>query len=724
MPKFNSPKPAFSAGELSPKVLARTDLPQYSQGCERIENMIVQPQGGAIRRPGSVYVKTNEGNNPARLIPFVYSKTEAYCVEITNGAMVVVDNVNRARFTVTLGATAVGGYNVWERSYYYATSDLAQIQYAQSADTLYLVCPNKYPQLLVRTAANTFTLWPYNNDFRLTDIGSRAKRMPFLPANVNSAWTITPGAASGSTTFTTLGGFFNPGHVGTLFKLNGPSARTDAFVVTGYTDSNHVTGTFLGSGLASVAAISNWEEGAWSDYRGWPRTICFFKSRLCYGGNAYKPDTIWCSRISNYTHLMATWFTQDATTDVSGNAFTGPLAADYPVSFSLASQEVNQIQWLSSGKTLAIGTLGAEYIGSDISATTAPSFPAESTRGSAFVQPKRVGYTLMYVPRDGKRLFEMVFDYYSQSYVSTDLALHADHMVLKQATAVGSTSAAITQIEYQENRGIIWAVNNAGALIGITRQKENNVAAWHYHPLGGSLSGSAPAVSSIAIVPSRDPLGNDDLWISVQRTVNGATLNSLEVIGRDYDYDSMVTTLPMDIQPTYSDSSVMFDNGAGVTATVFTGIAPHLVGQTVSVLADGIPQAPKVVGALGTVTIDTAARVLVVGLPVTPVLVPTRPDAGAALGSAIGGKKKIDRVALILYRTKICKVGRDANNLDSIQFRPSTLPATAEIPYYTGEKVIPFRGDFDNDGYVYITADLPLPMNIVGVFIRGETNEI
>jgi hypothetical protein len=46
----------FTAGELSPLLDGRTDLSRYFNGCRVLENMLVYPQGGAMRRPGSYYV--------------------------------------------------------------------------------------------------------------------------------------------------------------------------------------------------------------------------------------------------------------------------------------------------------------------------------------------------------------------------------------------------------------------------------------------------------------------------------------------------------------------------------------------------------------------------------------------------------------------------------------------------------------------------------------------
>jgi hypothetical protein len=53
MAKFNSAINSFISGEVSPKIYGRFDVQNYSQGCEKILNMFVRPEGGALRRSGS-----------------------------------------------------------------------------------------------------------------------------------------------------------------------------------------------------------------------------------------------------------------------------------------------------------------------------------------------------------------------------------------------------------------------------------------------------------------------------------------------------------------------------------------------------------------------------------------------------------------------------------------------------------------------------------------------
>ena len=47
---------AFSAGEISGKLEARSDVQKYYSGCRVMENFFPKPQGGAVKRPGTYYI--------------------------------------------------------------------------------------------------------------------------------------------------------------------------------------------------------------------------------------------------------------------------------------------------------------------------------------------------------------------------------------------------------------------------------------------------------------------------------------------------------------------------------------------------------------------------------------------------------------------------------------------------------------------------------------------
>ena len=56
MPKATPLINNFNAGEISPKIDARSDITKYFSGCRTLENFIPLVEGGAMRAPGTKFV--------------------------------------------------------------------------------------------------------------------------------------------------------------------------------------------------------------------------------------------------------------------------------------------------------------------------------------------------------------------------------------------------------------------------------------------------------------------------------------------------------------------------------------------------------------------------------------------------------------------------------------------------------------------------------------------
>ena len=79
---------SFASGELSPEMYGRADAAQYQTGLASAKNFIIKPQGSARTRPGFELVRRSHTSSAAApLIPFKFSNTEAYAVEMSVGAI-------------------------------------------------------------------------------------------------------------------------------------------------------------------------------------------------------------------------------------------------------------------------------------------------------------------------------------------------------------------------------------------------------------------------------------------------------------------------------------------------------------------------------------------------------------------------------------------------------------------------------------------------------------
>jgi hypothetical protein len=142
----------FNAGELSPRLYARTDLAQYAQGCRTLENFLPLPHGGATRRGGTRHVAAvKSAAHPPRLIPFIFNASDAYVLELGHDG-----TAGYIRFFRDQGQIISGG--PYEIAAPYAEAELFEVMFVQSADTMYLVHPNHKPRTLTRTGHTSWTL--------------------------------------------------------------------------------------------------------------------------------------------------------------------------------------------------------------------------------------------------------------------------------------------------------------------------------------------------------------------------------------------------------------------------------------------------------------------------------------------------------------------------------------------------------------------------------------
>ena len=91
----------------------------------------------------------------------------------------------------------------------------------------------------------------------------------------------------------------------------------------------------------------------------------------------------------------------------------------------------------------------------------------------------------------------------------------------------------------QEPDSILWCVREDGEFAGLTYQRSENVIAWHRHKLGGTFGTGASAtgygvVESVASISGE--LTEDELYVIVKRTINGATKRYVEVFA-PFDFD-------------------------------------------------------------------------------------------------------------------------------------------------------------------------------------------
>lgn len=720
MARFNNLKNSFRYGEITPKCRTRTELKQYTDGAAEVTNGWVLPQGGISRRPGSQFVKTTFTSfNPfvqgraCRLVPFVVSEQESYVVCLGDGLTEVV-NANTGS-VATLTQTTTGSFGSGYSQF--ALADLPNIQFVQIASYLFLVATGHRPQQIVYTGPNAFTLQDFTSggDFF-------ALLWPFLPINTTSTQ-ISCSGTNGVINIFSSAPLFQTGHEGSVFKITGGSPAATGLVQIYQTlSSTHAVGYAVNT--VPTAATAAWEEAAWSRLRGWPRAIAYFQDRVIYGGTSSQPDTIWASGRESLFRLAHTKFAQDGSSDASGLNYFGAEQSTDPFDDTVTTPQANAIQWLASRQVLRVGTTTAEHSAPHDSTTTYSNqnkgTKEETSHGSVSVQPVQVSNQVVFVQKDGQTIRQSQFQYMSQSYDAVDVSVYADHMTSRQT---GALNAQFSKIMWSEYNSILWCLDDAGGLTGMTKKEESEALGWHFHKLGGSFTGGAnPFITSACLVPSPGK-GFQYLWLCVGRLINGSVVYHIERIGRQFVYltlnDSGATGNEAAI---YLDCAISATIGSGTPTANVTGLLTHLIGQTVAVFADGFEQTDKVVDGAGSIVLDQPATNVVIGLRYKTQITTFPIEAGSQVGSARGSIQKIDRETISLYRSAYVEVGPPGKT-SGIELRPLNLPFATPTPLFTGDKTVDFGGSPDREQVIQIASDKPLPFTVLGISSRGDTQD-
>jgi hypothetical protein len=660
-PAFSS----FTAGEVSPRMEGRVTLDTYREGLADMTNLLVLPQGGVTRRPGTEYLgEIKNSAQAARLIPFQFKTTDTYILEFGDQTMRVFRSglqVLDATDKVITGITQANPGVITSNSHGFSDGDEIFVDAIVGMTEL-----NGRNYRVDNATTNTFTLTDlFGNDIDTTSF-----------------------TAYGSAgTATEIYNIATPYAVADLPALRFVQSADTMFIVHPSYAIRKLTRTADNNWTFSTATITGSPSPALNDTtNNYPSVVTFFEQRLVFGATNNNPQTLWFSKNGDYEN------------------FTTGTGDDDALVYTIASNQVNAIRYLSATRVLTIGTTGGEYV---LTATSdGPVTPTTtlirkySNYGSAAIEPVQVADVTLFVQRGGRKVreFRYVGDINVSAYQAPDITIVAEHIT------AGGLSAFAYQ---QEPDGVIWAIRADGTLLGVTYRREEEVVAWHKHVIGGEFSGGQAVVESIATLPS--DTGEDELYMIVKRTINGATKRYVELM-RPFDFGGVTTGA------FFVDCGLRYE---GTATGTLSGLY-HLEGETVTVLANGATHPDREVTG-GGITLAYNSTTAAVGYNYTSSMQTMRIEAGSADGTSQGKPKRIHAVTLRLLETVGIEVGNSSNENDRVFFRDSSMPMDQAVPLFTGDKDIEFPGGYDDDDRLYVRQTQPLPMSVLALFPRMNT---
>ena len=658
---------AFTAGEISPRLEGRTNLEKYSQGLSDLTNMVVMPHGGVTRRPGTEYLgEVKSSAVKTRLIPFQFKTSDTYILEFGNQIMRVFRNDLQVLTSSAKTITAITKANpgvLTSNSHGFSNGDEIFIDSVGGMTEL-----NGRNYRVANSTTNTFSL---------VDLFGNA-------INSTSLTTFTSGG-----TATEIYETASPYAEADLFDIRFVQSADTMYLVHPSYDIRTLTRSDHNNWTFATLSIAGSPSPGLSGANNRPSVVSFFEQRLVFGNTNNNPQTLFFSKNGDYDNFEVGTNDDDA------------------LIYTIASNQVNAIRYLSATRVLTVGTSGGEYVLT--STNDGPVTPTTtlirkySNYGTSQIEPVQVADVTLFVQRGSRKIreFKFVGDVNTGGYQAPDMTILAEHV----------TKGGITQMAYQqEPDSVVWCIRADGTLLGMTYRREEEVVAWHKHVLGGAFGSGQAVVESIATLPT--DTGEDALFMIVKRTIDSVTKRYVEKL-KPFDFGSVSTAAH------FVDSGLSY---SGSSTTTLSGLY-HLRGQTVDVLANGSSH-PTATVSSGGITLNFGATTAAVGYSFTSAMKTLRIEAGSADGTSQGKPKRIHGITLRLFETVGIEVGNSPTDVDRIPFRDSSMAMDAAVPLFTGDKDIEFRGGFDEDDRIYIQQSQALPMTILAFYPRLNTFDI
>ena len=665
----------LNRGELDPRLAARIDTEAYYSGLSRAREVLLTPQGGTKKRPGTKFLDSHSGRD--KLFRFSFNNETNYLLAFeatpatTSKMYIYKDGVLQTNIS--------GSGND-----YLATTllsiDISGLYYIQSANTAILFTSGNSPLLLARTSDTAWTIstatlsnvpqYDFNDASSPTPV-TQVQRITFANVNTSDRYKLSMDSflteelvwsadttTNGERISEALQSLPNTANAGITTTLSAGIIYDITFAGDSANDYGLITATGIVTQNVAFSADSaittpgtSRKEDVWSNTRGWPKTGVFHQNRLYLGGNTALPDTIWGSVVGDFFNFNI-----------------GKARDDEAVTMTLATDQVNEIRALLSEKKLRIFTSGGEfYCPNDVITPSNIRIDKLSNYGSREVIPVSIDGAVIFPQGEGKALIQsQVFNQY-QPDTSRNIGVLAPHLLVRPIKLDISRGDDETDANY------IYILNSDGTLACLNYLPSENVE-------GFSLWSTNGSIKSIAVVDSK-------LYMSVQRSIDGIDTFFIEV----------------------EEASYTVDCGIDVTSTQTPDVS-HLDTETVEIVGDG-----AFLGEFTASSSTDVGRVVdtgYIGIPFRPTVKTMQLNTNLPNGPNLTQKKRIRRASIYFQES-------NGITVNGTVIRDRTLGVDqfeAPIPQ-TGFKRVPLRG-YSLDAAVEISQNTPMQFEILSIGVE------
>lgn len=752
MPRFVEIQTNFSTGELDPLLRARVDLQAYNNALAKATNVLIQPQGGIKRRPGTKYIAELPSNaaDGVRLVPFQFSVDDSYMLVFVHQRMYVIKNG-------VVQTNINGSGNDYLTVSSITSSIVDDMCWTQSADTLIVVHPDLQPVRITRTSDTAWTATTITFD----SIPKYAFNIDF---HTNNGSTLTPSAVSGNITLTASTTHHDSGAAqagtSTTITLKATASSTDDVYNGMYVTITSGTGSgqirliedYVGSTkVATVVeawttapdATSNYSVTTWTTQsvdqyvnatpQGRARIVRYVSSTVVEAVTEYpffSTSAIDAGRWELEHGYVDVWSSGKGwprtVTFHEGRLYFGGSKSrpstiwgskiglffdfvptenldDDAVEATLDTNDLNVITDIISSRDFQVFTTGGEFFvpqqGSDPITPLTFTFKNVSRNGiKPGTRVQSVESGSVYIQRQGKSLNEFVFNDTQLTYITQRISLLSGHL-LKGPQRIAMRRATSTE---------------EGDLLLITNTTDGSMAAFS---IMRSQQITAPSEFITDGVFLDVGVDVTEIYTVVKRTFNGVARYFVELFSDDV----------------YTDCA--FTGGAA------SGAMPLVhVGKALDVICDGSVLSRETVTEYTGWTldldfasdeyesVDTALTTPLygivfdrpsttsyeVGLPFTVYCKTMPAEIQLQTGSRISFKKRIVEISAVLQDTQELVL-----NDQPVAFRLLDNPLLDDpVPTFTGIKRVNGVLGYDREQAIEIEQRLPLKMTLLALDYR------
>ena len=419
---------------------------------------------------------------------------------------------------------------------------------------------------------------------------------------------------------------------------------------------------------------------------GYPYFVFFHQQRLGLARTDTRPQGVWLSAVNDFYNFDIT--------------LTDP---DKAVSFQLDSDINSKIQWVSPDRSLFIGTDDDEWTvrgGGTSQLITPTSVLAQrhTNIGSVQLKALRIAHTTLFVEQLGRAVFELLYDYYADSYTVQDLIILSKHLTSQYKIK----SWAYQQVPHR----LIWAVREDGQLLTLTYQREHKVLGWSRHEVK-DVNGNILEFSEVINGEWTAYAEEHVIWVldSLRRLYTLAPWN--------YSSPYWLGAYREGINWVFMDDSERH-NLFGATAV---SVNHYIDGDEVEVLTDlGVHNKVTVSG--GQIVLDYPCNFVILGKSVEAEVRPISIDIETQEGTTIGAIQQVVELDLLLYETQSLTLTRYNENAEVAQQEELffTPPSNIEFPnFFSGHYIYSFPEGYNYKTDYSIKQTNPLPFTLIGI---------